>query len=117
MRDVVEYCIKNEPKRPDFEQDCVADGSVRLSATGPDADAKSEEEKEAILAIRNKYYREHWHRTLLSLLRYKNPAVASMEKYSLLTLKADNRQQDPIFFHVAFVKPGKATYMVEQKEV
>ena len=40
-----------------------------------------------------------------------------MEKYSLLTLKADNSQQDPIFFHVAFVKPGKATYMVEQKEV
>lgn len=63
----------------------------------------------------SQYYRENWHRALLSLLRYKNPSVASMENYSLLTLKEDDKKT-PIYFHIDFVKPGKATYVVEHKE-
>ena len=34
------------------------------------------------------YYFEHWHRILLPLLLYKNPAVASAENYSLSIFKA-----------------------------
>jgi len=60
-----------------------------------------------------KYYQENWHRTLLALTRYKNPSVANAENYSLMTLNLDSQQS--IFFHVDFIKPGKATYVVEHK--
>ena len=112
MQDIVEYCIKNDPVKPEFTDDCIADGSVRKEAIGKYAiDPMTDEEKDAVIVKENKYYHDNWHRALLSLIRYKNPSVANTDNYSLMTLKADPEQ--PIFFHVDFIKPGKASYVVE----
>jgi len=37
-----------------------------------------------------------------------------MEKYSLLTLSANEQQK--IYIHIDFVKPGKSTYFIEHKK-
>jgi len=70
----------------------------------------TEAEIDLVELKQNTYYFEHWHRILLNTLLYKNPSVAGTENYSLTTFKAYEFQQ--IFFHVAFVKPGKSTYIV-----
>ena len=90
------------------------DGTLRPNAAGKDS-RKTEEEKDAVLKKTNAYYFENWHRALLKLIHYKNPGVANSDQYSLLTLKADKNQ--PIFFHVDFLKPGKTNYVVEHKKV
>ena len=116
MRNVVEYATANDPKKPDFGQDCVEEGTVRRSAIGRDAETKTPEEVSALQEREDQYYRENWHRALLGLLKYKNPAVASMDNHTLLARRADDEEsQAPIYFHVDFVKPGKTTYMVEHK--
>ena len=74
----------------------------------------NEEETEHVEMKKKEYYFEHWHRILLPLLLYKNPAVASAENYSLSIFKAFEHQ--PIYFYVEFVKPGKQIYIVEHKE-
>jgi len=61
------------------------------------------------------YYKEYWHRVLLSLIRYKSPSVANADLYSLSTFVQDKNQ--PIFFHVDFMKPGKNVYVVEHNPV
>ena len=112
MHDAIEYCIKHDPNKPEFVNDCIADGTVRAEAVGKYAlEHMTEAEQDAIIAKENAYYRENWHKALLSLLGYKNPSVANTENYSLMTLKSDTDQ--PIFFHVDFMKPGKSTYVIE----
>ena len=116
MKEAVEHCIKHDPQKPEFVNDCIADGSVRAEAVGKYAlEPMTEREKDAIIAKEHDYYQEHWHKALLSLMGYKNPSVANSEHYSLMTLKADKNQ--PIFFHIDFMKPGKATYAVEHVPV
>lgn len=73
----------------------------------------TEEEIDQVELKQNTYYFEHWHRIFLQMLHYKNPAVASAGNYSLLTFNSYKFQ--PIYFHVAFVKPGKSTYIVEHR--
>lgn len=111
MTEVIDYCIKNDANRPDFEQDCVADGSIRPSATGPEAVPKHPKEVEALEQKMATYYKENWHRALLSLLGYKKPYIASLENYTLISLKTS-----PIYFHIDFLKPGKTTYIIEHRE-
>ena len=77
-------------------------------------DTMNDEERDYVRQQEDKYYFEHWHRVLLDLLLYRNPHVASIEDYSVLTLKAN--KNNPIFFHVDFIRPGKSTYVVEHKQ-
>jgi len=51
MRDAVSYCSENDPQKPDFAQDCVADGTVRPSTIGSEGEEMSKREHET---IRNK---------------------------------------------------------------
>ena len=75
----------------------------------------TEEESKALMLKQDQYYKENWHRALLSILRYKHPTVANADQYALLSLK--QTQNEPIFFSVGFMKPGKNTYYVERKDV
>ena len=110
MYNAVEFAMKNDPVKLDFEADCVADLTVNPLSTGDYRNRQTNEEKDAILRKAEAYYFENWHRALLKLIHYKNPSVANSDQYSLVTLKADKTQ--PIFFHVDFLKPGKTTYIV-----
>ena len=88
MHNAIEYTQKNDPVLPDFEADCVMEGTLRATSAGKDS-RKTEEEKDAVLKKMHDYYFENWHRALLKLVHYKNPGVANSDQYSLLTLKAD----------------------------
>lgn len=77
-------------------------------------DTMNDEEHDYVRQQEDNYYFEHWHRVLLDLLLYRNPHVASVEDYSVLTLKAC--KHNPIFFHVDFIRPGKSTFLVEHKQ-
>lgn len=114
MRDAIEYCTINDTEKPNFTQDCVFEGLVRKEVAGRDTSEMTDKEKDSIINKEHKYYQENWHRALLKLIRYKNPSVANSEKYSLLTLKADNTQT--VYFHIDFVKPGKVSYVVEHRK-
>ena len=48
MKDAVEYARRNDPKKPNFAMDCVADGTVRASSLEPDAEEMSKREKDFI---------------------------------------------------------------------
>ena len=56
------------------------------------------------------YYKENWHRALLSTCLYTNPEVANADVY---TLASFDPEKDPIYFYADFLKPGKNTYFVE----
>ena len=68
----------------------------------------------AVKAEQERYYAEHWHRVLYQLIGYKNPSVANADLYSLLSLRMNTNE--PIFFHVDFMKPGKNIYLIEQAQ-
>ena len=111
MQQVIPYVSKHDPLKPDFVQECVNDMTIRPECGGLNPEKPNDKQNEAIFAKQEKYYIENWHRALLSLIRYKNPAVANADSHSLLSFR-DN-PKDPLYFHVDFVKPGKCTYFVE----
>ena len=45
-------------------------------------------------------------------MRYDNPNIAGAEAISRLSLAHDTKQ--PIYFHTAWLKPGKNSYVIEQ---
>ena len=47
----------------------------------------------------------------MPLLRYKKPQVANSEHFTYDKLLSTT--DEPIYFHVAWLKPGKITYAVE----
>ena len=67
-------------------------------------------ESEQVRKKQNNYYRDNWHRALLSTCLYTNPEVANADVY---TLASFNPEKDPIYFYVDFLKPGKNTYLIE----
>ena len=111
MREVIPYCIENDPEKPNFIIECINHGLVRpYCAPGPDSEPLNPEEIKAVKAKTNAYYKENWHRALLSTCLYQSPEVANSESYSLPSFDPD---KEPIYFHVDFLKPGKNTYFVE----
>ena len=96
-------------------QDCVNNGKIRPYCVGAEADPLTQTESRALMIAKEAYYREHWHRIIFSMIRYKNPSVANADAYSVSTFEQD--KTNPIFFHVEFMKPGKSTYLVEHNPV
>lgn len=86
MKLAVEYCIDNDPRAPDFIEEAIKVGKVRTYCKGPDKEDMNEEESTYVIMNRDKYYEANWHRALQSIVRYKNPAVANSEAYTLLSL-------------------------------
>ena len=113
MRNVVDFVKKWDENKPNFLQEAINDVMVRPDVQDT-IDTMNDEERDYVRQQEDKYYFEHWHRILLDLLLYKNPHVASIEDYSVLTLKAN--KHNPIYFHVDFIRPGKSTFLVEHKQ-
>ena len=86
MRDVVEFCQNNDPKPPDFVKDCVYDGLVQPTYDPDNLDTLTKIEKHSVQERSKQYYMEHWHRVLLSTLRYQSPSIASVDQHSLLAI-------------------------------
>ena len=86
MRDVVEYCTKNDPKKPDFLKEAIQEAKVRPYCQGKDAVEMTEEESKIVMEKQALYYKKNWHRALLTILRYRHPNVANADMYSLQTL-------------------------------
>ena len=57
------------------------------------------------------YYQQFWHKALNAIIRYRHPQVANSEAYSILSL-----ENEPIFFHAEFMKPGKNVFCVEYRK-
>ena len=56
MNEVIPYCIKNDPLKPDFVQECINDGSVRSYVKGPDSENMNDEESRAVMDKQDQYY-------------------------------------------------------------
>lgn len=69
-----------------------------------------EEELKSVQKKQDEYYATYWHRIIMPFLQYRQPYVANQDEISMSTLKPT--KDDPIYFHVAYVKPGRTTYVV-----
>ena len=47
------------------------------------------------------------------MLKYKYPHVANEESLSLGTIGL--KRTNPLYYHIQFVKPGRATYVIQHK--
>ena len=87
MKQVIPFCIDNDPLKPDFVQECINEGLISPYVKDKEnGQAMTDEESETVMKKQDEYYAEHWHRALLALLRYSNPQVANSELYSVMTL-------------------------------
>ena len=57
------------------------------------------------------YYIENWSKIILKFMRFANPHIAQSQAVSRLSLSYDPKT--PIYFHAAWLKPGKNTYVIE----
>lgn len=114
MQEVVPFCIEHDRARPDLKLECANQGTVRPYCVGPDAEPLNADEREAIVAERDRYYKKNWHRVMYRMLGYKSPSVANADLYSLASLETN--KDEKIYFHVDFMKPGKNTYVVEHND-
>ena len=112
MTEILPFVSKNDPEKPNFIKECGKEGIIRTM--DPNAEDMTSKEHEKVMNMQERYYREHWHRALLSSLRYQNPAVANADGHSILSIKMN--PTEPIYFHVDFLKPGKCTYLIEHQE-
>ena len=83
MRDVVEYCSINDTNRPNFLGECILEGKVRSYCEGVDAEEMTPDELDAVATKKFAFYKEHWHRIFLQIVRYNNPTVANADCYSM----------------------------------
>lgn len=58
------------------------------------------------------YYKQNWSKLILKHLRYQNPNIANAQAMSQLSIKMNPNEQ--IYFHVAWLKPGRTSYVIEQ---
>ena len=79
--------------------------------TGPDSLPLEPEEEAKLKAMSDAYYRENWSKIILKFLRFANPHVAQGQAVSRLSLEYDPNQ--PVYFHAAWLKPGRNTYVIE----
>ena len=69
-------------------------------------------EQAKIEELQEEYYKENWSKVLLKFLRYAQPCIANAQAMSHLTL--DVKSTERIYFHAAWLKPGRNTYVIDQ---
>lgn len=62
MQEVIPYCMKNDEDQPDFLQECINNGKIRPYCVGAEAEPLTYAESNALMIVKEAYYREHWHR-------------------------------------------------------
>ena len=80
---------------------------------GPDHEAEkpTAAELKIIENIKMEYYMENWSKTILDFMKFSNPHIANAQALTRLSLKQEPDQH--IYFHAAWCKPGRNTYMIE----
>ena len=80
---------------------------------GPDhqVEEPTPDELKEIESVTMNYYNENWSKTILDLMRFANPHIANAQALTRLSLKQEPNQH--IYFHAAWCKPGRNTYMIE----
>ena len=112
MREIIPFCQMYDLNPPDFIQQAIKEGAVRPSCgTGPDSLPLEPEEEAKLKEMSDAYYRENWSKIILKFLRFANPHVAQGQAVSRLSLEYDPNQ--PVYFHAAWLKPGRNTYVIE----
>ena len=110
---MLDFLVANDKYAPDFIKQAVDKQLVRDLCIDEQAPQPlTENEQESIRKLSEEYYEKHWHRIIMPLLKYKHPHVANKEQIALSTLKLS--QEEPLYFFVAHVKPGRCTYVVQQ---
>ena len=79
---------------------------------GPEQAPLNKAELEKIEEIQEEYYQENWSKVLVKFLRYAQPSIANAQAMSHLTLEV--KPPERIYFHAAWLKPGRNTYVIEQ---
>ena len=87
MKEVIPFCIDHDPLKPDFVQECINEQLIPAHVRMENPQPMTDEESKAVMNKQDEYYQEHWHRALLTLLRYLNPQVANTELYTKMTLE------------------------------
>ena len=80
---------------------------------GPDAKALRPDELRIVGKEKTKYYQSNWQSLLVKFARFANPNIANAN--TLANLSLDNQNQ-PIYFHATFLKPGRSTYIIERSQ-
>ena len=111
MRSLLTYLLKHDEHRPNFDEMAYKEGKVREICMGDNHEPRNEDELAAIKNKEDEHYAKNWHKIIMPLMRYKNPSVAATEQYSFKNLSLDT--EDPLYFHVEMVKPGRSTYVVQ----
>lgn len=70
----------------------------------------TKEEEKIVEEITSGYYKENWDKIIMKFIKFANPHIANSE--ALTSLKIDPNQH--IYFHAAWLKPGRNTYIVER---
>jgi len=53
MKEVIPYCIDNDPKAPDFIAEGIKEGKVRPYCLGPDKEQMNDEESQTVIMNRD----------------------------------------------------------------
>lgn len=112
MRNLLTFLLKHDMHKPSFVEMAFKDGNIRkICTTGDHAEPYNDEELVAIKQKEDEHYAKNWHKIIMPFMRYKYPSVAATDQYSYKNLALDN--EDPLYFHVEMVKPGRSTFVVQ----
>lgn len=114
MRAVAPFCKQYDRDPPDFLPLAIEQGLVRPNcAEGhPNKIPMNLVEKAKVEEVALEHYRANWSKLILKYLLFQNPNIANAQSMSSLSLK--HKPNEQIYFHVAWLKPGRNTYVVEQ---
>ena len=106
MQEVVSFCKKRDLIPPNFFQECL-----NLDLIKQNDEAKlNPGERKIVEDFKEKYYKENWQTVLMKMMRYKKPMVANAHWLTKESLKMESGSE--VFIHVAWLKPGRHTYLV-----
>ena len=74
----------------------------------------TKEEKAQVAQLEETHYNDHWHQIIMPMLRYRFPHVANEDGFPLKQVKVT--RESPLYFHLQFVKPGRSTFVVQQRK-
>ena len=110
MQEVVKFCQNSDYEPPNFLQECVNEGLINGKAVS--IGKLNTDQKQVFDEYKTNYYKENWQTVLMRNMRYKKPMVANAHQLTLESLKVD--PNSPVYIHLAWIKPGRHTYVVNQ---
>lgn len=112
MRNMIDFCMVNDPNPPNFLDDMVNNKQLRAQAKTEPLTAG---EEEYLQKFKRNYYRDAWPKLVLHSIPFKRPSIAN---YECITSMTDEKTGDiEPYFYCSFVKPGLHDYVVRYTNI